>query len=178
MASQVTGTATPQGGPELTLKAENLIKNHVMAAGGFSLVPLPLLDLAAITVVQVRMIQKLAAMYGKTFSEKPVRNTIIALAGGVVGQGAGATAAFSLTKFIPGFGWMIGLVSMPVVVGATTYAIGHVFLRHFEQGGSVYDMSVESARGYYKEQMEKGKKLAAAAKASVHKRTAPTEQPA
>ena len=152
-------------------RAENLIKNHVMAAGALSIVPLPLLDIAAITVVQLRMIQKLATMYGKTFSESLVRNTIAGLAGGVVGHGAGVLAALSLAKVIPGPGSLFGMVSLPLVVGASTYAVGRVYLRHFEEGGSIYDITVENVKGYYNEQLEKGKRVAEAAKPGKRKRT-------
>lgn len=167
MTSDVAGTV------EQKLRAESLIKSYVMAAAAASVVPVPLFDLAAITAVQMRMIQKLAEMHGKTFSEAPVRNTIVSLAGGIIGPNAGAIAAISLSKLIPGIGWMIGLASMPVVVGASTYAIGQVFLKHFEDGGSVYDISVGAMRRTYDEQLGKGRQLVDAAKARIHKHTAP-----
>jgi uncharacterized protein (DUF697 family) len=174
MSSQAAETTGPESSAavpamepnslEQRFKAESLIKNHVMAAGALSVVPLPLLDIAAITVVQLRMIQKLAAMYGKAFSESPVKNTIAGLAGGVVGHGAGVFTALSLAKVVPGLGWVFGMVSMPVVVGAATYAIGRVYLRHFEEGGSIYDITVDNVKGYYNEQLEKGKQVAEAAR--------------
>lgn len=163
---------------DLAVKSEGLIKNYVMAAGAASLVPLPLADLAAITGVQVLMIKKLAELHGKTFSEAPVRNTISALAGGFVGHSAGVAAAVSLTKFIPGVGVLFGTMTLPVLAGATTYALGRVYQRHFEEGGSVVDVSVEGVRDYFKEQVENGKKVAQSAKAQIHKHTAPAEQPA
>ena len=148
---------------ERALKSEIVIKNHVLGACAGSIVPVPLFDLAAVTAVQVNMIHKLAAMYGQTFSESPVRNTIAALVGGVGGPWAGAVVGVSLAKLIPVVGWAIGVVAMPAVVGASTYAIGHVFLRHFREGGSIYDISTEKVRGYYKEQFAKGKTVAAEA---------------
>lgn len=181
IAGAGSGAAEPASGPESgerRFKAENLIKNHVMAAGAMSVVPLPLVDVAAITVVQLRMIQKLAAMYGTSFSESRVRNTLAGLAGGVVGHGAGVITALSLAKAIPGLGWILGMVSLPVVVGASTYAIGRVYVRHFEEGGSIYDISVDSAKSYYNEQLEKGKRIAEAAKADMRKRTNPGAQTA
>jgi uncharacterized protein (DUF697 family) len=152
---------------EVAFAAQNIIKNHVMMAGTASIVPVPLFDIAAIAGVQVRMIKKLAELHGKTFAEAAVRNTITALCGGVLGHGAGITAAVSLTKLVPGFGWMLGAVSMPVVAGSTTYAIGQVFERHFENGGSIYDISVESMREYFNEQLKRGKKVAAEAKNKI-----------
>lgn len=189
MAVENADTARPQEGAsasevvahdsvEIGLKAQGMIKNHVMATGAAALLPLPVLDMAAITAIQIRMIAKLATMYGRSFSENTVRNTLTALAGGVVGQSAGVMTAVSLAKFIPGVGWMAGMISLPVVAGASTYAVGRVFQRHFERGGSVYDISVENVRGYYNEQLDKGKKVASAAKQEIHKRTAPKEQPA
>ncbi len=148
----------------VAFEAQNIIKNHVMMAGTASIVPVPLFDVAAIAAVQVRMIKKLAELHGKTFSEGAVRNTIVSLCGGVIGHGAGVTTAVSLTKLIPGFGWMLGMVSMPVVAGSTTYAVGQVFERHFENGGSIYDISVESTREYFNEQLKRGRKFAADAK--------------
>lgn len=178
--SPVTADAAPSSvvDHDVDLKAENLIKNHVMAASAASIVPLPLFDVAAITLVQVRMIAKLAKMFDKTFSEKSARNTIAALGGGVVGHAGGVVTAISLTKLVPGIGWMVGMVSLPTVAGASTYAIGRVFARHFKQGGSVTDVGTEDARGYYDEQLDKGKKLAANIKESIHTRTAPRDQPA
>jgi uncharacterized protein (DUF697 family) len=158
--------------------AENLIKNHVMAASAAAIVPLPMFDVAAITVVQLRMIAKLAAMYGKTFSEGPVRNTITALGGGILGHGGGIMLGVSLTKFIPGIGWMLGMMSLPVIAGASTYAVGRVFARHFKQGGSVSDVVVDDVSGYYKEQLARGKKVASDLKEGIHKRTAPKSQTA
>jgi len=141
-------------------KTNDLVKNHIMMASAASLVPLPLLDVAAITGVQLRLIAKLAQLHGKSFSENAARNTIAGLVGGVFGHGAGILTAISVTKFIPGFGWMLGAVSLPVVAGASTYALGRVYARHFESGGSVYDISVDSVRAYYNEQLKKGRRLA------------------
>ena len=170
MTSKIADTAGPSGANavEHRLKAESLIKNYVMAASAASIVPIPLFDLAAVTAVQMRMIQKLAEMYGKTFSEAPVRNTVVSLAGGILGPTAGAITAASFAKLIPGIGWMIGAASMPVMVGASTYAVGKVFLKHFEEGGSIYDISVGNMRSYYGEQFGKGK--------TVAKQATPAEQ--
>lgn len=163
---------------ELDLQAESLIKTYMMGAGAASLTPVPLIDLAAITAVQMRMIQKLAEHYGKSYSESPVRNTIASLGGAAVGQTGGVYLGISLAKAIPGIGWMLGIVSMPVLVGASTYAIGHVFAQHFKKGGSVFDIGVEDVRGYYKEQVEKGKEIAKSLKRDIHTLTASKEQPA
>lgn len=165
--------AAPQAEPEIapaseavgrSLVAENLIKDYVIASVAASIVPVPLFDIAAVAAIEMRMIQKLSELYGKPFSEGVGRNVLASLAGGVLGYGVGAAVAVSLTKLIPGVGWMMGMVSLPVMSGATTYAVGRVFVKHYEGGGDIFDLSTEAMRSYYKEQFEKGKKLAAKVK--------------
>jgi uncharacterized protein (DUF697 family) len=144
-----------------SLAAENLIKDYVIASVAASIVPVPLFDIAAVVGIELRMIQKLSELYGKPFAEAAGRSVIAALAGGVFGYGAGLAVAVSLTKLIPGVGWMMGMVSLPALAGGSTYAVGRVFVKHYENGGDIFDLSAETMHTYYKEQLERGKKLIA-----------------
>ena len=149
------------------LSAENKIKNYVIATVGASIVPLPLFDIAAIIAIQLRMIQKISQLYGRPFSERAGRNIITALAGGVLGYGAGFAVAASAVKLIPVVGWAIGMASLPLVAGGATYAVGRSLVKHYEDGGSLFDFSPDKMRTYYQEQFEKGKALAAKAKSGL-----------
>jgi uncharacterized protein (DUF697 family) len=142
------------------LTAESLTKDYVLASVAASIVPVAIFDIAAVVAIQMRMIQKLSQLYGKPFSDKMGRKVIYALAGGVLGYGAGYAVAASATKLIPGIGWMVGMVSLPVVAGASTYAVGRSIARHYEDGGSLMDFDASKMRAFYKEQFEKGKELA------------------
>lgn len=142
------------------LTAESLTKDYVLASVAASIVPVAIFDIAAVVAIQLRMIQKLSQLYGKPFSDKMGRKVIYALAGGVLGYGAGYAVAASATKLIPGIGWMVGMVSLPVVAGASTYAVGRSIARHYEDGGSLMDFDASKMRAFYKEQFEKGKELA------------------
>ncbi|MDJ0933248.1 DUF697 domain-containing protein [Breoghania sp.] len=149
------------------LTADNLIKDYVIASVAASIVPVAFLDIAAVIGIQLRMIQKLSQLYGKPFSERLGRKAIYALAGGVLGYGAGYVVAASATKMIPGIGWMVGMVSLPVVVGASTYAVGRSIMQHYENGGTLRNFSAGKMRAFYKEQFEKGKDLARKTKAAA-----------
>jgi uncharacterized protein (DUF697 family) len=149
------------------LSAENKIKNYVIASVGVSIVPVPLFDIAAVVAIQLRMIQKLSQLYGHPFTERTARNIITALAGGVLGYGAGFAIAASAVKLIPGVGWAVGMASLPLISGGATYAVGRTIVKHFEDGGSLFDFSADRMRAYYQEQFEKGKELAAKAKAGL-----------
>ncbi|QDG75018.1 YcjF family protein [Labrenzia sp. PHM005] len=149
------------------LVADNLIKDYVIASVAASIVPVAFFDIAAVIAIQLRMIQKLSQLYGKPFSEKLGRKIIYALAGGVLGYGAGYVVAASATKMIPGIGWMVGMVSLPVVAGGATYAVGRSIVQHYENGGTLMDFNAGKMRDFYKEQFEKGKELARKAKEKV-----------
>ncbi|MCX2725803.1 YcjF family protein [Roseibium salinum] len=149
------------------LTADNLIKDYVIASVAASIVPVAFFDIAAVVAIQLRMIQKLSQLYGKPFSERLGRKVIYALAGGVLGYGAGYVVAASATKLIPGIGWMVGMVSLPVVAGGATYAVGRSIVQHYEEGGTLMDFNANKMRDFYKEQFEKGKDLARKAKSKV-----------
>ena len=77
-----------------------------------------------------------------------------------------------MAKLVPVVGSAAGVVVMPTIVGGSTDAIRRVFLRHFQQGGSITDISAEKMKGYHAEQREAGKKVVASVKNGIHKRTA------
>jgi len=65
----------------------------------------------------------------------------------------------SVVKMIPGLGSIIGGITVSVFAGASTYALGEVFKKHFSSGGTILDFDPERLRKLYKEQFEKGKKV-------------------
>ena len=69
----------------------------------------------------------------------------------------GAQAAI---KIIPGIGTVVGGMTMAVLSGASTYALGEVFKKHFETGGTFLDFDIDRLTKMYKEKFEKGKKVA------------------
>lgn len=160
-------TELPVTDLEQELAAQNLIKSYVIASVGASIVPVPLFDIAAVVGIQLRMIQKLSQLYGHSFSERTGKNILTALVGGTLGYGAGYAVAASAFKVIPGIGWMVGVASLPLVAGGSTYAVGRTLVRHFEDGGSMLDFNADKMRAYYREQFEKGKEVAAKAKDSL-----------
>ncbi|MBB6254966.1 YcjF family protein [Nitrospirillum iridis] len=147
----------------LTLLASNEIKSYVVAAVVLSAVPLPLVDIAGIAAIQLRMIQKLSQLYGKPFSSSLGSSLQGALLGTFGGLGGGL-AIGSLVKVVPGIGWALSAATMPIAAGASTYAIGKVFVRHYEEGGSLFDLDAGKFKAFAREQYEKGKELARSAK--------------
>ncbi len=140
---------------EKQAKASEIIKNHVGFSLGAALIPMPGADLLAVSAVQLNMLRSLAKIYGVGFMDTLGKNIISAVAGG-----SAARLGASLVKAIPGVGTIIGELSMPVLSGASTYALGRVVASHFQKGGSLDDLDLKNARKGYQTEMENGKRVA------------------
>jgi uncharacterized protein (DUF697 family) len=147
-------------------QAENIVKANVFWAMGAGLVPVPFLDLAGIAGVQLKMLNELSSLYGIKFSEHRVKSILASLIGSI-GTNAIATGAIgSLIKMIPIVGTTTGIVTIPIVAGASTYAVGKVFIMHFESGGTFLDFDANKMKSHFSEKYKEGQKLAADIKAA------------
>jgi uncharacterized protein (DUF697 family) len=146
-------------------KSEKVIETAVAWSMGAGLLPIPIADLVAVTAVQVDMIRQMTKIYELEFSEGNLKTWISTLSGSVLSK-LGAEAI----KLIPGVGQVIGGVTMAIFSGASTYAIGQVFLKHFEEGGTLKDFDTDKFKSFYEEQFEKGKDLAKGIQDDIEKR--------
>ncbi|MFC1886772.1 YcjF family protein [Thermodesulfobacteriota bacterium] len=144
-----------------------LIKNHVWASIGIGLVPVPMLDMVALTGVQLNLVRKIAAAYNIPFLKDKMKNILGSLLGGVIPSTVGPPLATSISKAIPIFGQTFGVITMPTIAGASTYAVGKVFVQHFASGGTFLTFDPEKVMGYYAEMFEEGKKTAKQAASDV-----------
>lgn len=131
---------------------EEIIKNHVIWSLGGGLIPIPIVDFIAVTSIQLDMIKDLCEVYGISFDKSQGKNLVSALVGTSL-----ASIGSSFIKAIPGIGSLLGGVSMSIMSGAATYALGNVFAVHFSRGGTLDNLSVEDFRSFYNEKMEEGK---------------------
>ena len=138
-----------------TSHANTIIKNHIIWSMGAGFIPVPIADLFAVTAVQLDMIRQLSRLYDVDFKETSGKAIITSLSGASVAR-MGARAI----KFIPGVGSAIGGLTLAVLSGASTYALGQVFSTHFENGGTFLDFDISRVKRMYDEQFEKGKEVA------------------
>ncbi|MDX2136037.1 MAG: DUF697 domain-containing protein [Saprospiraceae bacterium] len=153
---------------EQKAKSSEIILNHVGFAMGGGLVPFPGADIAAVSAIQINMLRQLAKVYGVPFVGDLGRNIISAVVGGSL-----ARLGASLVKIIPGVGTLLGSLSMPVLSGASTYALGQVVVGHFSNGGSLADMDFTRTRKQYQESLEEAKKVVQ----DLEKKSPPTDDP-
>lgn len=135
--------------------AQKIIMNHILWGMGMGLIPLPLIDVAAVTAVQLDMLRQLADHYDVDFNKSVGKGFISSLAGSTI-----AAIGGSMIKAIPGIGSIIGGVSQAVLSGASTFAVGQVAVRHFYNGGTFLNFRAEDFKDYYKEMFFKGKQVA------------------
>ncbi len=136
--------------------SELIIKNHMIWSMGAGFIPVPLLDFAAISYIQLDMIRQLAKLYEVDFKETEGKAIITSLTSAGLAK-AGAARAI---KFIPVIGSYLGGVATAVLSGASTYAIGEAFKRHFDKGGTFLDIDLNSLKKMYMDKFEKGKDIA------------------
>lgn len=139
-----------------TESAEKAIRNHMMWSMGAGLIPFPLADLFTVGAVQLDLIRKLCKIYEVDFKEEEGKAIITSLTTSMLAKVGARTAI----KLIPGIGSVIGGVTMSVLSGASTYAVGHAFRTHFEKGGTILDIDLNRIKKVYQEKFEKGKEEA------------------
>jgi len=136
-------------------RAQQIVNEHVLWAVGAGLLPIPLVDIAAVTAIQLDMLKQLSTHYGMPYSESEGKAWVSALAGSLAAR-IGANAV----KLIPGIGTLLGGVAMSVMSGASTYSIGQVAISQFRAGKGFSSMDLSAAKRAYEEHFEKGKEVA------------------
>jgi len=140
---------------DTTDSANSIIKNHMIWSMGAGFIPVPIADFFAVSAIQLDMIRQMCKLYDIDFKETEGKAVITSLTGaGIARLGARAI------KFIPGVGSVLGGVTLAVLSGGSTYALGEVFKKHFETGGTFLDFDPSRLKKYYDEKFEKGKEMA------------------
>ena len=138
---------------------DKIIRQHTLSSVGVGLLPAPGVDLAGLLVIQSNMIKEIAAVYKVPFLKEAAKNALHSLVRGAFLANAMPLLS-GIIKAVPVVGQTVGMVTMPVSCGASTYATGKVFIRHFESGGDLFTFDPDKMRAYYKEMLKEGRKIA------------------
>ena len=106
--------------------SRRLIGSAAVLNGIIAAEPIPGLDIPFLLASQVRLVLRIAAIYGESLSVRHARELLTTIAGGV----ALRYLAAQLGKLVPGPGWLIGAT----VTGLGTWAMGRVAVAYFESG--------------------------------------------
>jgi uncharacterized protein (DUF697 family) len=116
------------------------------AAGAGLFMGAPVISGAALTAIQLRMLDKLAEAYGQNFTENEARNTLLAITGGLVTPLVAGMPITAIAFMLPVVGPLAGLAAGPALAGISTRLVGRLFVEHFEAGGKIADLNVSKAR--------------------------------
>lgn len=141
-------------------RAVAVVKRLSLWSGAAGLIPIPLVDLAAVGGVQIEMLRRISKIYGVPFSENSGKALIAGIAGSMIPASSGVGAT-SLIKGIPGIGTAVSLLTMPTLSMGATYAIGAAFIQHFATGGTLLDFNPPDYREFLKAETGKGRSGAA-----------------
>ena len=153
-ADSETNTPTPESKLD---EANQAVQRNVYWAMGAGVLPMPVFDLVAITGIQLKMIRELTQIYDQPFREGIAKKAVMSLLVGMGGVGIGGFVGMSLFKFVPFIGQSLGVVSVPVVSGWLTHAVGRTFVMHFEAGGTLLDFDAKKMRDYFKQEYGRAK---------------------
>ena len=139
------------------INSNGIIKKSMAASMGAGLIPIPIVDIVALSGIQLKMLHSLTEVYEVPFSKNIGKSIISSLVGGIFPAYAAAGIGASLTKLIPVGGTAVGMMTMSSFGGASTYAIGQVFVKHFESGGTLLNFDPEKMQEYFLSAFKKGK---------------------
>jgi uncharacterized protein (DUF697 family) len=138
------------------LLAHEIVKKHVAYAAVVGLVPLPLVNAAGVAGIEIKLLHDLAEIYGVPFRQDRVKSIVTSLIGGVLSTELGVVTAGAVKGWSI-LGGVLAFVCVPTFAGAVTYAVGRVFIQHFESGGTFLDFDPEKVQHYFKAQFQRGK---------------------
>jgi uncharacterized protein (DUF697 family) len=110
---------------------EAIINRYSIFAAVAGLLP-TFLGAAALTGLQIKMIDALAEQFGKNYTEEEGKNTLVAITGGTVAPLAAAPIA-SAAAVVPVVGPVVSLVTSPAVAAISARVIGRLALERFER---------------------------------------------
>jgi uncharacterized protein (DUF697 family) len=155
----------------------DIVKKNMLWSGGAGLIPMPLVEFVAVSGLQVKLIKELSEYYDVPFKQELAKSIVISLVGSLGGAKLAHMFAASSIRVIPFVGHAISALSLPAMSAGLSYAIGKIFIAHFEAGGTLLSFDTNKAKTQFKEFYEQGVKKAVNLKDKIKsKRTNSAEQ--
>ena len=139
--------------------ADEVIRRHVAYSIAGGAIPIPIVDLTAVTAVQLDMLKQLAKTYEVEFDGASSRAFVTSITSALAGNMVARTGA-SLVKFVPGIGWLAGGIAEAVLTGASTYAVGNLFKRLFAERRPIEDLDFAAVKDEVASYFDKGREVA------------------
>jgi len=141
--------------------ARDIVKRNMVWSVAAGLLPVPLVEFAAITAVEVKLIKELAEHFKVPFESALAKSAVASLLASLGSVTLGKVVARGAFRFIPVVGPLVAAASLSAVASAITYAVGRVFTVHFAAGGTLLDFEIEKIRDFFRKEFAIGLKESA-----------------
>ncbi len=123
-------------------KAQKIVNEYAILCGAAGIIPVPFLDSAVILGLQLRMIQRMGSeVYNEPVPYQKVTAAIASLTASLGSVSVGKSLGNGFLKSIPGIGNILSNLIVPGIAAATTYALGQIFIMHFQSGGTLLTLN-------------------------------------
>jgi uncharacterized protein (DUF697 family) len=133
------------------LKADNIIKKHIIGAMAVGLVPFPIVDMVSVAMIEVNMITELAAAYDFPFPGRLIGYKLLISLAGAVGPVILSLEFKNVVRGLPLVGYAIFVGAISLSSGFSVYAVGKIFQKHFESGGTFLSSNNIVLRNFFAE---------------------------
>ncbi|MDE2994800.1 MAG: 50S ribosome-binding GTPase, partial [Chloroflexota bacterium] len=106
--------------------AERIVREAAGLSAAAGAEPVPFVDIPLVLAAQIRMVLRVAAIYGETLDAERAKEIIGAVMGGMLVR----TAARQVARLVPVVGW----AAAGGVAAAGTYALGRATIEYFASG--------------------------------------------
>jgi uncharacterized protein (DUF697 family) len=131
--------------------AVKMAERFAVWSGAAGLIPIPVVDLAAVGGLQLQMLRRISQIYDVPFSQNRGKALIASLAGCMI-PATSVIGASSMVKGVPAAGAMVSAFVTPALCAGATLAIGMAFIQHFASGGTLLDFNPPDYREFVKAQ--------------------------
>lgn len=135
-------------------QALKTVKMYAWLSGGAGLIPIHYLDWAVVSGLQLKMLAEISTIYDVPFQENLGKAAIGSVAGFAIPHAAAVGTIGSIIKSIPGLGGVAGAPLTAVFAGAYAWALGNIFIQHFESGGTFLNFDPKQVKQYFQSQFE------------------------
>lgn len=150
--------------PSKSGAADRIIMTSSLVAAGGGAIPLPVWDIVAVAGVQLKMLADLSKIYDTPFSQDIGKSALGVLIGGLGPNVLARGSLGSVVKLIPGVGQLVGMFALPVLAGGCTYALGRIFVAHYESGGTLLTFKPQEFSARFAVEVKEGMKKIATIK--------------
>ncbi|TVQ65197.1 MAG: DUF697 domain-containing protein [Balneolaceae bacterium] len=144
-----------QAEKDLLAESNRIVEKYSALASGSVLLPIPLVDIAYITGIQLKMLNELTKKYDIEFKRNRGKAIVTALISGIFANRFMFSTAPFLIRYIPVVGYLVAPLSIVLFSSALTYSVGKVFIQHFEAGGTFLNFKPEEVKAHFKKEFQR-----------------------